>query len=541
MASEEILVQDEKIRSDALTMELIGSQERRKKIINEMLSIENTERKLRSYKQIEIYEDRMEPFVIEELLSQFQKPETVSKIPKSTFVNVQKKVVSKQATLYRCPPRRSVDGLSEQQLEKLKDFYEENDWNEAMGDINTAFKAQDQVTLWVAPVANRLRPRVLYNHMVDVIPHPEDPAIPLVYLVSPFDRSLTRYYKGDGSNAEISDADDAKLTNWKILVWTSAANFIMNGKGEIVSQILPNPIGALPFVDISRRKNLSFFLDGGKALSDFTVKFNAAISDAWYVVRMQGWAIGWMKGPAAMVPESLEIGPSKMIHLPTNEQTGEKLEIGFTSPESDISGTMQFLETLVALFLSSQGIDPKEVAMRLEGRTFSSGIERLLAMLEVFEASEGDMKVLAKAERALFRLLVLWNNVSRASDMEGLLPSDLTSLNEKSVMKVEYKRPEMVQTETERVNGITEKRKAGYMSLKMAIKKLYNVDEEGAQSILEEILRDEAELAQLKKEINDEFGLTPEEEGKPAPEEEDPSAKSTEKEKVDEKAKSGKD
>lgn len=514
MESQEIKIEDPSILADAQTMQILNSQEARKKIIDEMLSVENQERKLRSFKQVEIYEDRMEPFVYEELLSMFKDPKTVKQIPQANFVNILKKVVNKQATLYRCAPKRVVSGLSEEQIEKLKDFYEDSDWNEALGDVNTAFKIQDQATLWVAPIAGKLRPRVLYNHMIDVIPHPEDPAIPLVYMVSPFDRSLTRYSgAGDGANGAIADADDHKLRNWKILVWTKAANFVMNGKGEIVSKVLPNPIGELPFIDVSRRKNLNFFLDSGKAMMDFTVKFNAALSDSWYVVKMQGWAIGWFKGPANMVPESVDIGPGRFIHLPKNEQTGDSLELGFTNPNADIEGTLRFLETMVSLFLSSQGIDPKEVAMRLEGRSFSSGLERLLAMLEVFEATEGDMKIMAKAERRLFDLLRRWTQVLSPTNTEGIFPPELRAAGEKAQVKVEYKKPEMVQTESEKIDLVSKKEKAGYISRKMALKNIHNLDDEGAEEMLETILRDEAELKELGKTVNDEFGITPEPEG----------------------------
>lgn len=504
--SQEITVLDQGA-ADQLSISLVQSPEYRKKILNEILSVENQERKLRSYRQTEIYEDRMDQFVREELISMFKDPKTAAKIPNVSFVNVQKKVVSRQATLYKCAPKRTLKGASEDQLESLKEFFEDNEWNDALAEVNAMFKIQEQCTLWVAPVAGVLRPRVLANHMIDVIPHPEDPSIPMAYLVSAFDRSLTRYQNGgDGANQKIADPDDHKLEKWHVLVWTKSVNFIMNGKGAIVSPILPNPIGELPFVDVSRRKNLNFFVDGGRALADFTVKFNAAVSDAWYVVKMQGWAIGWLKGPAEMVPDSIEVGPGKFIHLPTNGQTNEELELGFSNPNSDIDGTIKFLEVLVSLFLSSQGLDAKEVSMRLEGRSFSSGFERLLAMLEIFEATEGDMNILKKAERRLFKMLVKWSMNLSNTDIQGILPPELRFQEGKDAIKVEYKKPEMVQTEGEKIDVVNSKEEKGYISKKMALKYLYNLDDEAAGAMLEDIIRDQVELELLRKEVKSSLG-----------------------------------
>jgi len=397
--------------------------EYRKKILQEISSWENKERKYESFKQFEVYHERSRQYVLEYLRSQFSKT-TVDQMPVVDSINVSKRIVEKQATLYSECPEREFTALDSEQVEEIQKLYKDLGFDQKLGHANSYFKLQQQTALWLLPVNGKLKLRCLLPHQYDVIPNEEDPEIADAYIVNTFDRSFffRPSDKGtDGANQNIADQDDWRMANKKFLVWTRDYNFIMNGKGEITSQILPNQIDRLPFVDVAENKDMEFFIRGGRSLTDFAIQFCGALSDLYNVVKMQGWAVGYLIAPPNVMPEELTIGPNVLLRLPTDPNNPNvKPEFGYASPSADIAGSIQFLETLVALFLTSKGLDAKAISTKMDASTFSSGIERLLAMLEVFEASKEDFTTFTKAEIEIWDIVKRWSNLMINSDQKIL-------------------------------------------------------------------------------------------------------------------------
>jgi len=473
--------------------------EYRKKILQEISSWENKERKYESFKQFEVYHERSRQYVLEYLRSQFSKT-TVDQMPVVDSINVSKRIVEKQATLYSECPEREFTALDSEQVEEIQKLYKDLGFDQKLGHANSYFKLQQQTALWLLPVNGKLKLRCLLPHQYDVIPNEEDPEIADAYIVNTFDRSFffRPSDKGtDGANQNIADQDDWRMANKKFLVWTRDYNFIMNGKGEITSQILPNQIDRLPFVDVAENKDMEFFIRGGRSLTDFAIQFCGALSDLYNVVKMQGWAVGYLIAPPNVMPEELTIGPNVLLRLPTDPNNPNvKPEFGYASPSADIAGSIQFLETLVALFLTSKGLDAKAISTKMDASTFSSGIERLLAMLEVFEASKEDFTTFTKAEIEIWDIVKRWSNLMINSDQKIL---SFVVPDESTVM-VTFQSPQMVQSETEKFDLIDKKFKAGYISFKEAIMKDRGVDEEVAERVIEDIAEEKTNL--MKKQMD---------------------------------------
>lgn len=473
--------------------------EYRKRILQEISGWENKERKYESFKQFEVYHERSRQFVLEYLRSQFNRS-TVEQMPIVDSINISKRVVEKQSTLYTEQPEREFSMLDAEQVEELNNLYKDLGFNQKLAHANGYYKLQQQTCLWLVPVNNKLKLRCLLPHQYDVIPNEEDPEIADAYIINTFDRSFffRPSDKGtNGANEAIADQDDWRTQNRKFLVWTRDFNFIMNGKGEFISEVLPNQIGMLPFVDVSEQKDMEFFIRGGRALTDFAVQFCGALSDLYNVVKMQGWAVGYLIAPPNVMPEELTVGPNVLLRLPTDpNNSGERPEFGYASPNADIAGSIQFLETLVALFLTSKGLDAKAISTKMDASNFSSGVERLLAMLEVFEASKEDFAAFTKAEQQIYELIKKWNNLLLNSDSKVLsfaIPDD-------SKMTITYKGPEMLQSESEKFDLIDKKYKAGYITFKEAVMQDRGVDEEVAERIIEEI--EEEKLEKQKKQMD---------------------------------------
>lgn len=468
--------------------------EYRKKILQEISGWENKERKYESFKQFEVFHERSRQYVLEYLRSQFSKT-TVDQMPVVDSINVSKRIVEKQSTLYSECPEREFTALDAEQVEEVQNLYKDLGFNQKMAHANGYFKLQQQTALWLVPVNNKLKLRCLMPHQYDVIPNEEDPEIADAYIINTFDRSFffRPSDKGtDGANQTIADQDDWRMAQKKFLVWTKEYNFIMNGKGDIVSQVLPNQIGRLPFIDVSENKDMEYFIRGGRALTDFAIQFCGALSDLYNVVKMQGWAVGYLIAPPNVMPEELTIGPNVLLRLPTDPNNPSvKPEFGYASPSADIAGSIQFLETLVSLFLTSKGLDAKAISTKMDATNFSSGIERLLSMLETFEASKEDFETFTKAEVELWDMVKRWSNLMINSDSKIL---SFVVPDESTVM-IKFKSPEMVQSENEKFDLIDKKYKGGYISFKEAIQMDRGVDEEVAERIIEDIAEEKNEKA----------------------------------------------
>ena len=138
------------------------------------------------------------------------------------------------------------------------------------------------------------------------------------------------------------------------------------------------------------------------------------------------------------------------------------------------------------MFLSSQGVDPKSVTSGGEATTYSSGVERLLALFEKFEASRTDYDLFKWVEREVYEIVLMWCQVldgTNVLDQEyklGTLPSE-TSIS------VKYEKPEAVVSETEKLEAIERKLDLGLISQEMAIAEYHEVSDEKALELMEKI------------------------------------------------------
>ena len=108
------------------------------------------------------------------------------------------------------------------------------------------------------------------------------------------------------------------------------------------------------------------------------------------------------------------------------------------------------------------------------------------------EAHVDDYEMFRCAEADIYEIIKAWLRVLNGSDK---LDSkyQIPGLDEESEIMVEYYRPEMMQTETEKIANIEKKIDLGLMSKKEALMEIREIeDEEKAMEILKEIDGEEA-------------------------------------------------
>jgi len=461
-----------------------------KKITEEIGSYENLERKQLSLKQFEVYMDRMLPFVKQHLQC-FYGADDVGSLPIVSSINLSKRIVNQEAKVYSTPPVRTFTGVSEEQAFFLEALYEEMNVNAMMQKSNQYFKLQAQNTVQILPIMGELKMRVLLNHQFDVVPSEVMPEIADAYILTGYDKSLrlpqinSLNPNADNMNQMIADSDDYKSSTKVSVLWSKDFNFIFNEKGSVIGEVTPNPINILPFLDIAPAKDFEFFVRDGSSVTEFTIQFNSALTDMSQIVRMQGFAQAYMIAAETMMPTSLKIGPLIAVKMPINPNQPEiRPEFGFAQPNADISGSMGYLESLIALFLSSRGIDPKTVSGKGEATTYSSGMERLLSMISAFDVARSDFTIYENAEKKMFEIIKAYLNTYSGTDV---LNYNVPLIPEGAGIEIKYHSPEMIKTDEDKLNIIERKLDLGLISKIDAIAEDRGIDREEALKVKQEI------------------------------------------------------
>lgn len=461
----------------------------RKKIIQEIkASEESKERMQESLREVDIYNSNIRPYVRKKLEDRFP-PEVVDQLPIVASVNILKKTADAKANLYKNEPVRTFTDLDDNQKDSVSLIYRDGRINSEMLWSNKFYEIQRQNHVKIVPKNGRLEFRTLKNHQLNVIPYPDNPEKGYIYIISSFDKftSDLKEIQSDGQNQKIADRDDYKPETERFVIWSPNYHFVMNGLGEITSEEIENPIApVVPIVEIaSPNKDFEYWLRGFSEIAEFTVDYNEQLSMVNQIVELQGFSQAYYKAPKDLQPATLSIGPHRILRLTTDPDNPQSdIEFGFANPSSDIASSQDFVQSMLSQFLSSQGLDPSLVTSNAQAsQSFSSGVERLLAMVDKFEASKDTQDIFRDAEAKIYQVVKAWLNTLRDSDM--LDDKYKTSeISESSELVVNFARPETIQTPDEKLSLIERKLELGLMTKVDALMELRGIDKEEAEEIL---------------------------------------------------------
>jgi hypothetical protein len=278
-------------------------------------------------------------------------------------------------------------------------------------------------------------------------------------------------------------------------------NFTMNERGDIFpAEDYANPLGGVvPFVDIFSSKDGEYWVRTGASLTEFTIQYNAALTDLGNIVRMQGFGQGWLKAPQNLMPDNIQVGPNFILRLPIDPNNPTTTDFGFANANADLSGSLAYIEGLLSSFLTSRGVDPKMVNTKGETVSFSSGVERLLAMIEQFEASEQDIELFRDAENKLLQKVIAYVNTYGGSPVLPNYPN--LNISQDAYVQVNYKKPEAIQSESEKLGNIQSRLELGLITKTEAIAMDRGIDVEMAKQIKAEIDADSMMVERQENEV----------------------------------------
>ena len=290
------------------------------------------------------------------------------------------------------------------------------------------------------------------------------------------------------TNKKIADQEDYQSARNRYVVWTAQENLIVNGNGEIL-EANPNPIGVLPFIDVAADKDFEYWVMRGSGVTEFTLDFAVVLSDTCNTNRLQSYAQPVIT--SEKLPEQITVGPQHILWLPLDPSRPEvKPTFEFATPNPDLNASLSLQDRLVSYFLTAQGIDPKTIASSGEGNKYTSGLERLLAMIEKFEASQDDIDLFRTVEEKLYTLFRLWYEVTNGTEM--LKPTlAFGNWDESIIQTVKYSGPEMIRTEADKEESVIRRLENGLMTKTEAIMELREVSLEKAAEIRAQISIDD--------------------------------------------------
>ena len=513
----------------------------RKKIINEIKSDENVQRKIVSYKKQNMQSDNFYQYVKEYIESKLD-PETVQELHIFANINLQKRISKTESSIYKKKPERSFY-VGDTEVDGMAEAYDLIDMDTCLKRANEAYKYQEQCAIQIFPEDRKLRARVLLPHHYDVIPHDDNPEKPMAYIISNFDNTdndkirredaRTGFSQGDkyrdGVNQSIADYDDQKLANERYYVTSESYNFIMNGKAEILSKEdketpvlgdvdeitsdVESPLvdfKCIPFIDVSKEKDFEFWVRSGDVLYDATIMYNVIMTSEFQTVEMQGHAQPYYKGDAEHMPENIRIGVDKMIFIPVNPQNEVSSEFGFANPGSDLGGIREFRESFLSSFLSSRGLDTSIVSGKSSVSSASSGIEKMLQMIEKFEASQEDFSLFKSVEDKAAKIIACYVSSFRSEREDGdLMLSDefqfQISEPDQLTVNVEYSKPEMIKTQMEELEVGDKEIEIGISSKVHLLMEYKGMTKEQAIDRIKEVDELEGLTAPEPKEENNDF------------------------------------
>lgn len=449
---------------------------------------ENNDRKEKSLQDTEVYSGQIHDYVYERFVEKGYKESTLSTIPIVSEINISKKVVDSQAGVYKTPPKRTFSNVSEDQEEKLNKIYEDAWFDAKMLGSNRLFKLQQQTHVLVEPVNGQIKLRNLKQHHIDVLPDYVDPEKALAYVISSYDKHLSELNdsadKGDGFNQIIADDDDYKLKE-RYIWWSKNYHFVTDGWGQLLSDEVESPIaGTMPIVEISEDKDYEYFIQDRNLSTQFTVSYNEALSNNGHIVHMQGFAQAYLKAPQELMPTSVTIGPTKLLKLITDpDAPNGDVEFGFASPSSDLGGAKDYTDSLLSQFLSSMGLDPSSITSNDTNQQYQSGTDRLLAMIENFDATRTDFSRYEYSEKKIFKVIAEWVN-ALAGSKDLMEEYKMPKISDKASVSVEFNRPEAVKSDGDKIEEIERMIDLGLIDKTEAAMRLFNMERTEAEEYL---------------------------------------------------------
>jgi hypothetical protein len=492
----------------------------RKKVIQEITSPENVNRKNEYLKRYEVYKDMTKKWVQQALINEGLKPATVAQMMnRGSNISICKKIVNKKARVYQIPAERQVLD-NEQETAQIEQIVDLLNFDEKMKKADRYRELHRNSMLLYVPKLDQLSQddsekfkiimRVLAPWQYDVIEDSGDREKMRCLILSDFvERGREhlqpeseysagvhgeKIYKQTTNNEDdkiADDPEDAGMNGKREFVWWSSKyHFTTDSNGAILTDKSPedlsNPIECIPGVNNAQDQDGQFWAQGGDDLVDGSVLINKLLTDMFFVQYLQGYGQPVITGKNVK-NERFHFGPNNAIIIdydPSAEEPEPKID--FISASPDIPGWLAGIEAYLAMLLTTNNLSPANVSSKLDAQNFASGIAMLIEQSEVTEDITDKQGHYLDVEMQSWDIIGRW---SRIYDVTGEFNDDWydIGLPEDTMVNVKYHDPKPKVTEGEKLENLKKRYELG-INEKVDLIMIDNPD----------MTRDEAEQKLLK-------------------------------------------
>lgn len=430
------------------------------RIIAEIETKENLDRKAREYASFKIYEGELRYYVQQRLKALF--PKTWDAYTVMDY-SILKKIVDKKAKAYKESPKRKLDSETETKAYEL--LMRRLMLNRAMKKIDQYYNQHKYCLLGIfrdKETANgvsveKWRAMALAPYEFDVILS-DNGELKVVILSYP-DQMVTSGMPTDGVDTRIAgNVRDEGVKRKRYTLWTDEGHYYIEAVKPFASESwqitqldIPNnpnkenPYGGMNFVYLPFDDSQNYPVQS--PLSYQTVELNANLS----VYETSGnFQIGSLvvEHPTEQPVDSVRVGLFNAIRLPQSSNSDDKAtKAYYISPSPDLAGHKDAVMTHATLILDEQGIRGNKNILGDE--SFASGLDRIVANADVNDIIEENQEDYSLVEQSVYKII------------QGIMATDKSSLFKSEMLQVTYRKPKVMITDSERLDNIKKKKELG--------------------------------------------------------------------------------
>lgn len=391
-------------------------------------------------------------------------------------INIFKKIVAKQTSIYNQPVIRTVEGGNDNDISLLRWYEKVLNLNVKMGRNNFLYNAYLysllQITLTdVNPQTKAGKPfvRSVPNHQFLIMSVSEsDPTSPDIVILC-----MDRILNDEGKE------DDCYY------VFTNYQFLIMNGEGRIHTREMQrheadggNPYGTTPYVYNNWSEHLSMPMIQPDN-REMSILIPLLLTDLNYAVKFQAFSTFVATDTD---DTKIELSPNAVVFL-KSDGSGNKPSFEAIKPSIDIQQTLGLASSEMSLWLSSKGVRPGAVGS-LGADEFASGVSKMIEESDTYESVKEQIGVYEQAEAAFWEKLLtqihpFWVAARRIENTQ------LFTSGAKVITK--FMQPKPMQARSDLINELKTELEAGFTTLERAVKRLNpEMDDKAIEELIAE-------------------------------------------------------
>ncbi len=253
-------------------------------------------------------------------------------------------------------------------------------------------------------------------------------------------------------------------------IYTASQFVIMNQSGEILRDLMlereldgENPYGVTPFVYANASQDC-VMPEIQTDNKDMALLVPLLLTDLNYAVKFQAFSVFVA---IDIEDKNIEFSPNSIISFQT-KAGGEKPSFDVIKPTVDISETLSLASSQMALWLSTKGIRPGQIA-QIGADQLASGISKMIDESDTFEAIKKQISIYEDFERDFWDRLL--NDIHPAWVSSGVVENK-TIFTPGARVLTKFTKPVPMQTRGELVKDLEAEMLAGFISKKRAIQRL---------------------------------------------------------------------